>query len=32
MNTAEQIESIKALPDPKTFKYILMAHHGIIKN
>ena len=32
MNTAQQIESIKALPDLKTFKYILMAHHGIIKN
>jgi len=32
MNTAEQIESIKALPDLKSFKYILMAHHGIIKN
>ena len=32
MNTAQQIESIKALPDLKSFKYILMAHHGIIKN
>jgi len=32
MNTSQQIESIKALPDLKSFKYILMAHHGIIKN
>jgi glyoxylase-like metal-dependent hydrolase (beta-lactamase superfamily II) len=32
MNTAEQTESIRALPDPKSFRYILMAHHGIIKN
>jgi len=32
MNTAQQIESIRALPDLKSFKYILMAHHGIIKN
>ena len=32
MNTAQQIESLKALPDLKTFKYILMAHHGIIRN
>lgn len=32
MNTAQQIESLKALPDLKSFKYILMAHHGIIKN
>ena len=32
MNSAQQIESIKLLPDLKSFKYILMAHHGIIKN
>lgn len=32
MNTAEQIQSIKALPDLKSFKYILMAHHGIVRN
>jgi glyoxylase-like metal-dependent hydrolase (beta-lactamase superfamily II) len=32
MNTLQQIESIRALPDLKSFKYILMAHHGIIKN
>ena len=32
MNTAQQIESLKALPDLKSFKYILMAHHGIIRN
>ena len=32
MNTPLQIESIKAIPDLKSFKYILMAHHGIIKN
>jgi glyoxylase-like metal-dependent hydrolase (beta-lactamase superfamily II) len=32
MNTAQQIESLKILPDLHSFKYILMAHHGIIKN
>lgn len=32
MNTAQQIESIKAIPDLRTYKYILMAHHGILKN
>ncbi|MEI6275336.1 MAG: MBL fold metallo-hydrolase [Prolixibacteraceae bacterium] len=32
MNTTQQIESIKTIPDLKSFKYILMAHHGIIKN
>ena len=32
MNTPQQIESLKNLPDLKTFKYILMAHHGIIRN
>jgi glyoxylase-like metal-dependent hydrolase (beta-lactamase superfamily II) len=31
MNTAEQTESIKHLPDPGFFKYILTAHHGIVK-
>ena len=32
MNTAQQIESLKALPDLKSFKYILTAHHGITRN
>jgi glyoxylase-like metal-dependent hydrolase (beta-lactamase superfamily II) len=32
MNTAQQIESIKKLPDPSTFKYILTGHYGIVKN
>jgi glyoxylase-like metal-dependent hydrolase (beta-lactamase superfamily II) len=32
MNTAQQIESIKLLPDLTSFKYIMMAHHGVIKN
>jgi glyoxylase-like metal-dependent hydrolase (beta-lactamase superfamily II) len=31
MNTAEQTESLKILPDPGTFKYILTAHYGIFK-
>lgn len=31
MNTPQQIESLKILPDLKTFKYILTGHHGIIK-
>ncbi len=32
MNTPLQIESLKNLPDLKSFKYILMGHHGVIKN
>jgi hydroxyacylglutathione hydrolase len=32
MNTAQQIESIKKLPEPKTFKYILTGHFGISRN
>jgi glyoxylase-like metal-dependent hydrolase (beta-lactamase superfamily II) len=32
MNTEQQIQSIKSLPDLKSFKYILMAHNGIIRN
>jgi glyoxylase-like metal-dependent hydrolase (beta-lactamase superfamily II) len=32
MNTAQQIESIKTIPELKSFKYILMAHHGVIRN
>jgi hydroxyacylglutathione hydrolase len=32
MNTRQQDESIKAMPDLKSIKYILTAHHGIIKN
>lgn len=31
MNTTEQIESLKILPDPSSFKYILTAHYGVIK-
>lgn len=32
MNTAQQLESIKKLPDPTTFKYILTGHYGVVKN
>ena len=32
MNTAEQVESLKKLPEAGSFRYILTAHHGIIKN
>jgi glyoxylase-like metal-dependent hydrolase (beta-lactamase superfamily II) len=32
MNTAQQIESLKILPDPETFRFILTSHHGVIKN
>lgn len=32
MNTPEQIESLKRLPDPSLFRYILTGHHGIIIN
>jgi glyoxylase-like metal-dependent hydrolase (beta-lactamase superfamily II) len=31
MNTPEQIESLKILPPPGAFKYILTAHYGVIK-
>jgi glyoxylase-like metal-dependent hydrolase (beta-lactamase superfamily II) len=31
MNTPDQVESLKHLPDPSLFKYILTAHNGIIK-
>jgi glyoxylase-like metal-dependent hydrolase (beta-lactamase superfamily II) len=31
MNTPQQIESIKTLPGPSTFRYILTAHYGIVK-
>ena len=31
MDTPEQIESLKILPPPETFKYILTAHYGVIK-
>ena len=31
MNTPEQIESLKTLPPPGAFKYILTAHNGVIK-
>jgi len=32
MNTAQQLESIKLLPDLKSFKYIMTGHHGITRN
>jgi glyoxylase-like metal-dependent hydrolase (beta-lactamase superfamily II) len=32
MNTPQQVESIKTLPSPSHFKYILTGHYGIIKN
>jgi hydroxyacylglutathione hydrolase len=31
MDTPEQIESLKILPPPETFKYILTAHYGVIR-
>jgi glyoxylase-like metal-dependent hydrolase (beta-lactamase superfamily II) len=31
MNTVQQVESIKTLPDPSTFKYILSGHFGVVK-
>jgi glyoxylase-like metal-dependent hydrolase (beta-lactamase superfamily II) len=31
MNTPQQMESLKLLPDPGSFKYVLTAHHGAIK-
>ena len=31
MNTLQQIESLKSLPDPSTFKYILTGHYGVAK-
>ena len=32
MDTPRQIESLKSLPDMKSFKYILTGHHGITRN
>jgi len=32
MNTAQQVESLKILPDPSSFKYILTGHHGVVRN
>jgi len=32
MKTTEQIESLKILPSPVTFKYILTSHNGVVKN
>jgi glyoxylase-like metal-dependent hydrolase (beta-lactamase superfamily II) len=32
MNTPEQEKSLMVLPGPGTFKYILTAHNGVIKN
>ncbi len=31
MDTPRQMESIKVLPDPDVFKYILTGHHGVIR-
>lgn len=31
MNTPEEIESIKKLPDPSTFRYILTGHNGVTR-
>lgn len=31
MNTPEQVESLKLLPGPSSFKYILMGHNGVAK-
>jgi glyoxylase-like metal-dependent hydrolase (beta-lactamase superfamily II) len=31
MNTTEQLESLKLLPALASFKYILTAHHGVVK-
>jgi hydroxyacylglutathione hydrolase len=31
MNTPEQVESLKLLPDPASFKYILTGHNGVVK-
>ena len=32
MDTKQQVEAIKALPDLKSIKYILTAHFGVIRN
>ena len=31
MNTQQQTESLKTLPDPASFKYILTGHNGVVK-
>jgi glyoxylase-like metal-dependent hydrolase (beta-lactamase superfamily II) len=31
MNTPEQVKSLRLLPAPGTFKYILTGHHGVVK-
>lgn len=31
MDTPRQLESLKTLPEPASFKYILTGHHGIVK-
>jgi glyoxylase-like metal-dependent hydrolase (beta-lactamase superfamily II) len=31
MDTPRQIESLKLLPEPKSFRYILTGHHGVTK-
>ena len=32
MDTRRQEEEVKALPDLKSVRYILTAHHGVIQN
>jgi hydroxyacylglutathione hydrolase len=32
MNTRQQIESLKKLPDPSDFRYILTGHYGVVRN
>jgi glyoxylase-like metal-dependent hydrolase (beta-lactamase superfamily II) len=32
MDTFRQIESMKSLPNPSYFKYILTSHYGVVKN
>jgi len=31
MKTPQQVESLKLLPDPASFKYILTGHHGVVE-
>ena len=31
MNTSQQVESLKKLPPPASFKYILTGHNGVVK-
>jgi hypothetical protein len=32
MNTLQQIESLKSVPDPASFRYILTGHYGVVKH